>query len=207
MIKKRALRVNMAGGEFAQLLAVMHALAAERCLEWGSGGSTRAVLEHCPFVQRYVSIEHDRAWYDRVRLQVPDPRLELHLVPPDGSLPARSLLGRKRHAWNARAEIERPLFARYVDLPATLGVLFDLILVDGRARRFCLSAGWRLLRPGGVLVLHDAQRPQYHDVLFSLGRPVLLEPWRRGQIGLLRKPAPSETHLDVAVAREPDIGR
>jgi hypothetical protein len=61
--------------------------------------------------------------------------------------------------------------------------------VDGRARRFCLKAGWDLLRPGGVLVLHDAQRTDYHDVLFSLGpSPVLLEPWRRGQLALVRKP-------------------
>lgn len=69
-----------------------------------------------------------------------------------------------------------------------MNVRFDLVFVDGRARRFCLSAGWALLRPGGVMALHDAQRPLYHDVLFSLGQPLLLEPWRRGQLAILRKP-------------------
>jgi predicted O-methyltransferase YrrM len=190
--KKDALPVNMATEEFGQLLAVLHALAPERCLEWGSGGSTRAVLEHCPFVKRYVSIEHDPLWYQRVRSGVTDPRLELHLVPPAESVPAQSLLNLKRRRWNARAEIERPLFAAYVDWPATLNVLFDLVFVDGRARRFCLRAGWMLLRPGGVLLLHDAQRRPYHDVLFSLGPPLLLEPWRQGQMALLRKPAAAD---------------
>lgn len=189
MPKRGTLPVHMAEEEFSQLLAAIHALAPRCCLEWGSGGSTRAILEHCPFVKRFVSIEHDRVWYDRVRLEVPDPRLELHYVPAGESLPPRSRLSKKRQRWDARAEIERPLLARYVDFPATLGVPFDLVLVDGRARRFCLQAGWMVLRPGGLLVLHDAQRPEYHEVLFSLGQPVLLEPWRRGQIALLRKPA------------------
>jgi predicted O-methyltransferase YrrM len=182
----KALPVHMAAEEFSQLLAAMHAVSPQRCLEWGSGGSTGALLRYCPFVERYVSIEHDRGWYEKVRAAVNDPRLDLHHVPPDEAVP-RSRLRRTRIAWDARAERERAVMAAYVDFPATLGVTFDFVLVDGRARRFCLPAGWALLRPGGLLILHDAQRVQYHDVLFSLGQPLLLEPWRRGQIGLLRR--------------------
>jgi predicted O-methyltransferase YrrM len=188
-VRRRSLPVHMAAEEFSQLLAVMHRLAARRCLEWGSGGSTQAVLEQCPSVERYVSIEHDRAWYERVRQQVRDPRLELYYLAPEVPIPARSLFKSKRRKWNARAEVERSLLAGYIDFPATLGVLFDVVLVDGRARNFCLSAGWRLLRPGGVLVLHDAQRRQYRAALCSLGTPELLEPYRQGQMGLLVKPA------------------
>jgi hypothetical protein len=190
MRRSPTLPVHMAREEFAQLLAVLQRLRAECCLEWGSGGSTRAVLEQCPFVKRYVSIEHDRAWYDQVRRRVPDSRLELHYLPPGVPVPRRSLLNTKRRRWDARAEVERSLLAGYIDFPATLGVCFDLVLVDGRARSFCMPAGWMLLRPGGMLVLHDAQRPQYRAVLCSLGRPILLEPYRQGQIGLLVKPGP-----------------
>jgi hypothetical protein len=59
--------------------------------------------------------------------------------------------------------------------------------VDGRARCFCLKEGFDLLRPGGVIVLHDAQRADYHDAVKSLGEAIFLEPWKQGQICLVRK--------------------
>ena len=44
---------------------------------------------------------------------------------------------------------------------------FDLIIVDGRNRKGCFSHALKLLKPGGVIVLDDAQREYYHGV-FSL---------------------------------------
>ena len=84
------LPVHMAPIEFSQVLAVVEALAPKRCLEWGSGGSTRALLEFCPFIGCYVSIEHDLEWYTKVSARVTDPRLSLHLVRPDVLGPAAS---------------------------------------------------------------------------------------------------------------------
>jgi SAM-dependent methyltransferase len=49
----------------------------------------------------------------------------------------------------------------YVDYPAQLGRQYDFIFVDGRKRRRCLLEAARLLKPGGVAVLHDAYRPHY----------------------------------------------
>jgi predicted O-methyltransferase YrrM len=177
----------MSEAEWAQLLAILETLAPARILEWGSGGSTKAILERCPFVERFVSLEHDRAWFERVRELVVDPRLELHLVEPNVEAPTES-----KAYWEfaARAELERGLFENYVDFPASLGMIFDFVLVDGRARAFCIEAGWTLLRPGGVLVVHDAQRTEYHGALEALrARPVFLEPWSGGQICLVRKPS------------------
>ena len=42
---------------------------------------------------------------------------------------------------------------------------FDLIFIDGRFRRRCLLAARDSLAPKGVVILHDAQRPHYHDAL------------------------------------------
>ena len=176
--------------ERGQLLEVFWELQPRQCLEWGSGGSTQLLIEAEPPLERLVSIEHNRYWYDKVAAAVRDPRLELHYLPPTEPAPPRSLLNRKIQVWDARAEHDPAILADYVAFPATLGIRFDFVLVDGRARRFCLQAGWDLLHPGGVLLLHDAQRLDYHDVLFALGpEPRLLEPWRRGQLALLRKPA------------------
>lgn len=173
--------------EFSQLLAVLHALEPARCLEWGSGGSTKAVLERCGFIERWVSVEHDPAWYERVRDRTSDPRLMLQLVEPDIARPDPEDLEAVM-AWDDRAEQEPEMTASYVSHPESLGTEFDFVLVDGRARRLCLRAGYALLRPGGVAVLHDAQREEYHDMLHELGSPVFLEPYEEGQICLLRKP-------------------
>lgn len=76
----------------------------------------------------------------------------------------------------------------YVAFPETLGMRFDLVFVDGRARNFCMPVGLDLLEPGGVLLLHDAQRTEYRETLRTLGRVVHFTPWKRGQVCLIRKP-------------------
>ena len=187
MLVREALPVHMHAIEFSQVLAVLHGLAPRQCLEWGSGGSTRAILEHCSFIEHYVSIEHDPVWYQRVKTRVTDPRLALHLVLPDRPLGPGRHSRKTIEAWDALAEVDPAVLAGYVAFPATLGRLFDFVLVDGRARRFCLAAGLGLLRSGGVLVLHDAQRRDYHGAIPAQASPVFLEPWKQGQVCLIRK--------------------
>lgn len=185
---KEALPVYMHPIELSQLLAVLHALGPRRVLEWGAGGSTRVLLEEGATVERHVSIEHDRDWYEKVHALVSDPRLLLKHVPPDRPMSEGSHAQRDIEAWAALAEDDASVLAAYVGFPRTLGIAFDLVLVDGRARCFCLREGFELLRPGGVIILHDAQRTQYHGALRSLGKAVFLEPWHQGQIALVRKP-------------------
>jgi hypothetical protein len=182
------LRVWMDPIEHSQVLAALHTLAPSRCLEWGSGGSTQSLLQKCDFVQQWVSVEHDRAWYEQVRDNITDPRLSLHHVAPDSYLPPGKHSEAEVNAWNARAEHEPELMASYVGKPRALGgAPFDFVLVDGRARRFCIREGFGLLRPGGLLILHDAQRTEYHDALSTVGKPYFLTPWKQGQVCLLRK--------------------
>ena len=180
----------MSDVEFSQVLAVFETLAPKLCLEWGSGGSTRVLLERCPFIESYLSIEHDEVWYETVREQITDLRLQLHCVPPDDPLPPDAT--RKAEIeWCARAEVDRAMFKSYVERPRTLHSSYDLVIVDGRARNFCLAEGYDLLRPGGVLLLHDAQREDYHAAVRQLGRALFLEPWSQGQVCIVRKDGPS----------------
>jgi hypothetical protein len=77
----------------------------------------------------------------------------------------------------------------YVDFPKSLDTRFGFVLVDGRARCFCLRVGYQLLDAGGSLVIHDAQRTDYHDAIDSLGgRVTFFTPYKRGQVCLIRKP-------------------
>jgi hypothetical protein len=186
------LRVWMDPMEHSQVLAALHALSPSRCLEWGSGGSTQSLLRHCDFVQQWISVEHDAAWFETVRSSIDDRRLSLHHVAPDQPLPPGKHSEAEQNAWNARAEHEPELMASYVGKPRLLGGgAFDFVLVDGRARRFCIREGFDLLRAGGLLILHDAQRTDYHDVLRAVGSPFFLTPWKQGQVCLLRKPPSS----------------
>jgi SAM-dependent methyltransferase len=183
------LRVYMHPVELSQLFALLHALGPRRCLEWGSGGGTLAILEECPFIERYVSVEHDAAWHARVLEHAKDERLSLQLVEPDRPIGIDSPTEEQIIAWDATGEQDDAVMASYVRYPSTLDTQFDFVLVDGRARVFCLAAGFELLRPGGVIVLHDAQRTQYHQAFHDLGpQVVFLEPWHQGQIALVRKP-------------------
>jgi predicted O-methyltransferase YrrM len=44
---------------------------------------------------------------------------------------------------------------------------FDCILVDGRNRIRCMSSAVKRVKPGGVIILDNAERPQYGAV-FSI---------------------------------------
>ncbi len=189
-----ALAVYMHEVELAQLLDIVLPLRPRRVLEWGSGGSTAMFLSRVPSIELLVSIENDAAWYERVREAIDDPRLQLFLVGPNHPPPSTTGLSPKAaraalSAFHLRCEREPELMHDYVARPKTLGHRFDLVLVDGRARSFCIAAGWDLLEPGGVLLLHDAQRPEYKEAMLRLGSPQWLEPWHQGQLCVARKPA------------------
>jgi predicted O-methyltransferase YrrM len=183
----RELTVFMDSVEFSQLSAVIAAVAPSRCLEWGSGGSTKAILQAFPFVERYVSIEHDPDWYSVVEQAIADPRLALHLVESDVPRPSSDSSHDEIEAWDRRAETDEAMMRSYVGFPSTLGELFDFILVDGRARSLCLRAGYELLKPGGVMLLHDAHREDYKVAIASFDYAIKLEPWKQGQICLIKK--------------------
>jgi len=184
----RTLPVHMHPAELAQVSAVFEALQPARVLEWGSGGSTRALLGAFPFIERFVAVEHHPDRYALVREALRDPRLSLHHVPPDIPPHSYKVPLRKIAPWIKRAEVDPVVMASYVAFPSTLGTTFDLVLVDGRARTFCMRAGWELLVPGGVMLVHDAQRPEYRSTLATFPRTALLEPYYQGQVAIIRKP-------------------
>lgn len=186
--RDRQSAIWMAPVEVSQLRAILEVLTPHFCLEWGSGGSTLTLLENCPFIEEYVSVEHDRAWHDHVRSLVTDPRLKLFLMPPDEPLRTANPTRKQIEAWDQRAEVDPALMASYVALPRTVRRTYDFVLVDGRARNFCVREGYALLRPGGVLVVHDAQRDENQAVLRDFARPVFLTPWSQGQIWFVKKP-------------------
>jgi predicted O-methyltransferase YrrM len=190
VLKRRSsaeLDVFMDPIEFSQVVAIVNSVAPRHYLEWGSGGSTRALLESCPFIERYVAIEHDPEWYKAVADAIKDPRLALYLIESDEPYPPAGTPHKDIEAWDHRAETSASMMRSYIDFPRTLGIEFDVILVDGRSRSLCLREGYQLLREGGVMVLHDAQRVDYQAAISTFGNATRLEPWKQGQVCLIRR--------------------
>jgi hypothetical protein len=166
--QNKELSVYMTAIERDRLLDVVGKIQPRNVLEWGSGGSTKLLLDSFPCISTFVSVEHDPKWFARVRCAIQNDRLLLYLVQPDYPKPADM----SRDRWRKLAEYDESVMRSYVGQPCTTGLDFQFILIDGRARRFCLREGYRLLAEGGTMLLHDAQRHEYQDVLQSFANIV-----------------------------------
>ncbi len=98
--------------------------------EFGSGNST---LFWCERALRVTSVENSPAWYDRIRLRMPD-NGALHLV-------------------------AEPL--QYSRFLSEQEEMFDVIVVDGIERRECCVEAVRKLRPGGMIILDNVDWHQH----------------------------------------------
>jgi len=119
-------------------------------LEWGSGGSTvyfTKFLRDKGISYTWTSIEYNRVWYDRISNMVKDD-VNTNAVLFD--------------VGNAELRQRYTDMEEYITYPATLGEKYNVIFVDGRKRRRCMLEASKLLKPGGMVLLHDARRTYYH---------------------------------------------
>ncbi len=124
-------------------------------LEWGSGGSTTYFSRYLPEGSEWHSIEHNSKWAEYVKSLVDHSEVanvHLHYVP---------YIGEYQEVTLDDGSFE--VFRDYVLFPLDLKKRFHIIIVDGRARIYCMKIGWQLLDNDGVMILHDAQRKQYHS--------------------------------------------
>lgn len=117
--------------------------------EWGCGGSTVWFAERC---SKVVSVEHDEAWAWKVALQAP--KAEIRLVPPMGD--DKGDAADPTGYWSSCQVGNFQAYVEAIDLEEP-----DLILVDGRARASCITMASNVLRPGGWLILDNAERDWY----------------------------------------------
>lgn len=130
--------------------------------EYGTGGSTISFARRGGSV---VSVEHDPRWLEAVRAALAEgglsSRVDLRLVPPEtaagGGDPADPADYR-----SSSPELAGRTFRAYAAVvDAFPEGAFDVVCIDGRARPSCLDHAWSRVRPGGLLVLDDSDRPHY----------------------------------------------
>lgn len=111
--------------------------------EYGSGNSS---LWWSNQVSKVVSCEHDVKWHEEIRGMV-GKNVELHLKP-----------------------LSDP--QSYVDMAINTGATYDVMFIDGAERESCLMKAPVALKPNGIIVLDDSDRPAYIPAiqhLLSLG--------------------------------------
>lgn len=157
-----------------------HLPHARRILEYGGGSSTTWLLHHAPHAE-VTTVEHDDTWLKLLRSSV-------------AAHPAWAKRWRCLQVPNQAAGKCRGADGRFYDNYVCAGekhAPFDMIIVDGRARSDCARQALKMLRPGGMLVLDDAERKRYHaamaDVPASWWRRVHETPYKHTAV--YRRPA------------------
>jgi predicted O-methyltransferase YrrM len=117
----------------------------DRVFEYGGGGSTLWFLDRGAHV---VTVEHHPGWAAQLRNTVDVDRW---------TMLERSLDGGATDYVDAIAEFEDESF--------------DLVIVDGRERSRCAMAAMDKVKPGGWLIVDDADRPRYAAALADIGWP------------------------------------
>lgn len=117
------------------LYKVLEAIKPKTVFEYGPGVSTSIMAMH-PSVEWIDTVEHDKAWYEKYRWEMPD-NVKFH--------------------FQSVMELYPEVQGRYEK--------YDLIFVDGRERETCLFIAHGRLNQDGVVILHDAERPNYRDMI------------------------------------------
>lgn len=153
-----------------------------RVFEWGSGASTLWLSRRAGTV---TSIEHDAEWGAIVDPVLPDNAV-VKVVPP------RPAAGDRDDVRSDKPGFEGLDFSDYVAALDETDVLFDLVVIDGRARGACFHRAVSRLAPGGVLVFDNVDRERYREAIAT--SPVAIDvEWTRGLTPAL--PYPTRTAL------------
>lgn len=116
----------------------------DRVLEYGGGGSTLWFLDRGASV---VTIEDDEGWAARLQSHVGH-----------------------RTDWDLRRRaIEAGGYVKAGDDLADSSI--DIVLVDGKDRPGCIHASLPKVKPGGLLLVDDVDRPEYAAALSAVTWP------------------------------------
>lgn len=151
VFKKVVLRPWMKVREIELIKSILEQHKPQQCLEWGAGFSTLYYPKYLGTTAKWISIEHEKDWYLKIKDMNTRENVNVHFIAPN-HYPWTDSLGDGSYSD----------LTDYIKYPDTLGH-FDFILIDGRARVECIKKASELLSPRGIVVLHDANRKMYEE--------------------------------------------
>jgi len=138
--------------------------------EYGSGGSTVFIAQR---VRKIISVEHKRDWYQRASRFLAAQGIsncEYLLCEPENLSSGTSV----RYSYQSYTSFKAEGFGfrAYVkSIEKYPDKSFDLVFIDGRARASCIFHALPKIKPGGYLLLDNAEREIYQDTISSLLHP------------------------------------
>lgn len=152
-----------------------------RAFEYGSGASTIWLAQRCAIVR---SVEHDAAFATGMaRFFERHANIRLRTLEPE---PAT----RNSKARSNRQGFIHLAFDSYAAAIEDSAEVYDLIVIDGRARVACLNRALSFLAPGGIILFDNSDRREYRHAIERSG---LRETKLRGLAPAL--PYPGQTSL------------
>jgi hypothetical protein len=127
-----------------------------RILEWGCGGTTVKIprmLYDAGRTFTWFGIDSCDHWVSQIAAEVMGLPVVFKIFPYKGGCDQAAMQG---HPMDA-----------YVGAAFLLGH-YDAVLIDGRKRAQCVAVARLCLKPGGIIILHEAERPRYHDACKGL---------------------------------------
>lgn len=117
------------------LYKALDAMKPKTVFEYGPGTST-SIMAIYPSIELIDSVEHNLQWFNKWKWEMPE---------------------------NVKL-IYQPQMELYPETPGRLEK-YDLIFVDGREREKCLYVAKHRLNESGFVILHDAERPNYREMI------------------------------------------
>ena len=146
-----------------------------RLFEYGCGASTIWAARR---VAQVITVEHWPDWYNKVRAFVDDEEPELWDK-------LTLMLIQERITVSMERARRYDVYARTIKMFPT--EFFDVVMVDGRARRLSLLNSLQHVKHGGVAIIDDTERDYYRcaiDVAVEYG----WERWDVARTAFLRRP-------------------
>jgi len=138
-----------------------------RIFEWGTGFST---IYYSEYLRKkgaefeWHTIDNNKAWHEKVKSKVKkkglQPYVQMYLKEflPFWEKPGWVGIPAACGVFGPKSEREKA----YIDFPLLLDDKFDIVIVDARFRRHCIQTAKQVLTPGGIVIMHDAQKEHYH---------------------------------------------
>lgn len=153
-----------------------------KVFEFGSGASSVWLAKRAGSV---TSVDHDADWYPVVEARLADfPHSTLLSVTRDASAAPDSLYHSQKQGQ------EGDSFLAYASTIDATDDMYDVIVIDGRARQACLKHALPHLAPDGLIVFDNTKRARYRAAIDASGLSVRYLPGLTPSL-----PQPDETAL------------
>ncbi|MEQ9266284.1 MAG: hypothetical protein RLN81_13730 [Balneolaceae bacterium] len=155
-------------------------LKPKASLEWGAGSGTEFFTNYISEDCKWISVEHNQEWAESVSERNKKPNVSIVFKGPNHEPTPGIYYGLVDYRINDGTYED---FKDYIEYPSEHAP-YDLILIDGRARTQCLTKSVDLLSKKGIVILHDANRVQYHEGFKHYQQGVLFTDQRESSGGI-----------------------